>query len=194
MFLGLDLATNLGWCLGAGHDVPLFGSVRIPGEDDIGAFAQFYSRWATAKLEQLKAAHEALPPKLRVTERPMCIFEAPVLPAGRFNPHTQRLEKAQTSIATTRKLQGMAWETEKLCRDLGVDCREEFLQTIKKGLSGHGQADKTDMIRAARRAGIEARTSDEADAFGVWLVGGVFNYAKRHRAAWESKLYGAAPP
>lgn len=193
MFLGLDLATSLGWCQGAGHEVPAFGSVRIPGEDNIGAFADFYARWLSAKLDQLVSAYEALPAKLRPNMGPMVIFEAPTLPGAKFNRDTQRYEKAPTNIATTRKLQGLAWETEKQCYQRKIECREEFLQSVKKGLAGHGKADKIDMMRAAKRAGLDVTNSDEADAFGVWLVGGIRNYHKRHTQFWDQRIYGPAP-
>ena len=187
MILGLDIATNTGWCMGSGADTPALGSITMPSTgEEIGPFLDFYMRWLEAKLSLLKEAAAA------EKTAPLLVFEAPMLPKARWNPQTGRLEQAPTNITTTRKLQSLAGVTELLAFRAGVTVREEYLQTVKKGLTGNGKADKLDMMRGAKRAGLEPKTFDEADAFGVWLVGGVRKYAKKHAARWDRMMIGGA--
>lgn len=183
--LALDLGTNLGYCLGTGADNPRLGSVLLPTTgEDVGTYLDFYFRWLNAMLEQ-----EAIN---------LVVFEAPTLPGAKVDKETGKLIKAPTTIATTRKLQGLAGVTEMVVvqanKDLedaglpGVACREVFLQTAKKELGGHGRSDKDDMMLAAKRCGMNPRTFDEADAFGVWLVG-VRHYRKPFQHIWDQKLW-----
>lgn len=158
----------------------------------MGPFLDFYDRWFNMRLDVLIGAFEALPAAKRSPLGPIVIFEAPILPSTRFDPVKKIHVPAPTNIATTRKLQGLAGMTEMICHRRKVEVREEYLQTIKKGLAGNGRADKLDMIRAAKRAGLTDPTADEADAFGVWLIGGVRNYAKPFSRRWDALLYAPA--
>lgn len=187
MILALDLATNTGWCAGVGDSVPHVGHVKMPDtKEEIGPFGHFFEEWLIAKLEEYDPT--------------MVVFESPMLPKATWDSATQRMKQAPTNLATTRKLQGLAYAAEVVVYrrrraqlEAGhltpVDCREVFLQTVKKELGGSGTAGKPDMMAAAKRCGIPVKTFDEADAFGVWLVG-VRHYAKAYQQIWDQKLWG----
>ncbi len=179
MILGLDIASCTGWCMGDGSDLPLLGSISMPSTgDEIGPFLDFYDLWLNAKIALLKAAAEG------AGTEPLVVFEAPVLPSARFDREKGKLIKAPTSIVVTRKLQGLAGVTEMVCHRQKVPVREEFQQSVKLGLTGKGNADKLMCMAAAKRFGVAPANFDEADAFGVWLVGGVRKYAKKHAKRW----------
>lgn len=186
MILGLDIATSTGWCMGAGAEAPALGTITMPSTgDEIGPFLDFYQRWLMAKLDQLKTLAAA------EKSRPLVVFEAPFLPKAKFDRSTGKMSQAPTNIVTTRKLQSLSGLTEMLCYQAKVDVREEMLQTVKLGLAGHGRADKLDMMRAAKAYGVNPANFDEADAFGVWLVGGVRKYAKKHAPIWDKRRASA---
>lgn len=145
MQLALDLATQTGFCFGPADtgEVPVIGHIRMPKTGpDVGAFLCAWEDW--------------LNPWVREVEPTLIVFEAPIL-AG------------QTQIATTRKLQGMAGVTEMVGHRLGIEVAEVATSQVKKALTGNGRAEKADMMAAARHYGFDPQTSDEADAFGIWL-------------------------
>lgn len=177
MLLALDLATNTGWCAGDGSSDPELGTVRMPSTgEEIGPFGDFFERWLNIKLDELQPS--------------MVMFEAPLLPGAKIGDDGH-LVKAPTSIATTRKLQGLAWSVEVQCHRRRLEVREVYGATVKKELSGSGRGQKPDMMAAARRCGLAPKSFDEADAFGVWLVG-VRYYASKFRQRWDQRLYGPA--
>lgn len=179
MLLALDLATNTGWCAGSGEEDPELGSVRMPDTgEEIGPFGDFFERWLAIKLDELQPS--------------MVIFEAPLLPVARIDRDNGRLIQAPTTIATTRKLQGLAWSVEVQCYKRRLEVREVYGSTVKKELSGSGKGVKADMMAAAKRCGLAPKSFDEADAFGVWLVG-VRHYAKAFQQRWDQRLYGGRP-
>jgi len=178
MLLTLDLGAKTGWCAGRGDSLPTVGTIYLPATgEDIGAYA------AVARRELHLLIARFCPDIL--------VFEAPVLPSS-------------TTLATTRKLQGLAWQVELTCHDLGVTCQEEFLQSVKKTMTGSGNASKQMMVDAARRMGLTPRVyngrnrrgepeeqSDEADAAGIWLCG-LEHHASRYFHHWQSKALGRA--
>lgn len=194
MILALDLATSTGWCAGAGDASPAYGSVTMPDtKEEVGPFLDFFDRWLHRKItEVLEEAgvvtavgdYGTYPTDAKV----YLIFEAPVLPRARLD-NRGHLVQAPTTIATTRKLQGLAGVTEMVGVRRHLEVREVHLQTVKKELSGSGRGEKPDMIRAAKRCGLNPKNSDEADAFGVWLVG-VRHYAKQFQHTWDQRLWG----
>ena len=84
-----------------------------------------------------------------------CVFESPILPK-------------QTSLATVRKLSGLAWHTEFVCHRRGIEVAEVNVMTIK-AFMGNGWASKQDMDRAVRRYGFAPQSYDEADAIALRL-------------------------
>lgn len=180
MILALDLATSTGFCYGDGSQTPVVSTKRMQSTGkDVGAFAVDFWKFLDPLLE-------------RVQPR-VVIFEAPTLPAAKVNRATGELEGSAQNIHTLRKLYGLAAITEMACTFREITCRETSLNTVKKELAGHGHASKAQMMDAARRAGIELtpgdEAEDEADAFGVWLVG-VRHFAPEHSLAWDRRLWG----
>lgn len=175
MLLSFDLATQTGWCAGSGERTPELGSFRMPETgDDVGAFLSFFNRRVGLLFEDVQPT--------------MVVFEAPLLPKARIDERGH-LKQAPTTISTTRKLQGLAGVLEMVCHDRKIECREVHLQTVKKELAGSGQAEKADMMAAAKRCGLEPANFDEADAFGVWIVA-VRHYARQFQGLWDQRLYG----
>lgn len=178
MILTLDLGAKTGWCAGRGDVLPTVGTIYLPSTgDDCGAYGQVARR----ELHLIMARWSP----------DIVVFEAPVLPAT-------------TTLATTRKLQGLAFMVEVVCADLGVPCQEEFLQTIKKTMTGKGNASKQMMVDAARRMGLDPKVywgqnrfkereeqSDEADAAGIWLCG-LEHHASRYLHHWQALALGHA--
>lgn len=173
MLLALDLATKTGWCVGDGSQIPVTGLVTMPDTgEDVGPFLDFYLRWLNLKITD---------------ESPTTVMmEAPVM--ARAKLVAGKLVGAPQTIATTRKLQGLAGVTEMVAFQRGVKVREAAAATSKKTLTGNGRADKPDMVKIARRLGLPATISfDEADAFGAWLEG-VKYYAKPWWPMWLERL------
>lgn len=170
MLLTLDLATVLGYTVGAVADRGFkSGHYRLPSTGaDIGAFAAAYDGWLDSHLSLTG-----------VTE---VVFEAPVLPR-------------KTTLATVRKLSGLAWHTEWLCTNMGIKCYEAHLQSVKKAIGGHGRAQKSDMIRAVQSYGYDVTEENEADAIAVRL----YTIMTRHQElaadfGLEMGLLGANAP
>jgi len=93
MILALDLATVVGFALGDLRGVKISGSRRLPSTgDDIGLFACSFEDWLTIGLKRHR------PEKV--------VYEQPIM------------RGSDTTLATCRKLYGMAWETERVCRRL----------------------------------------------------------------------------
>lgn len=201
MLLTLDLATSTGYCMGDGSDLPSLGSVRMPDtKEDVGSFLDFFFRWFHRLVTDAQA--ECGPdlitrpgPYGAVLENPkdvIIVFEAPLLPRARIDPDPTkggRLIQAPVSIATTRKLQGLAGVAEMVAVQRGCLVEEVYGATIKKALGGSGRADKPDMMAAAQRCGMKPKIHDEADAFGVWIVA-MRAYARQYQHAWDQRLYG----
>lgn len=156
MLLTLDLATLTGFAFGPGDtgELPTIGSHRLPSTgDDVGRFLAAYRDWLVAKVSEV--------------EPELVVFEAPIL-------------ASVTTITVTRKLQGLAGVTEMVITDLNatyrklgaaeIEVAEVATTSVKKALTGSGRADKDQMIAGARLYGLNPSCSDEADAFGVWLL------------------------
>ena len=165
MLVALDLATQTGICFGAADtgEVPTLDHFRLPSTgDDVGRFLAAFE-------DQINTLIDRAAPTL-------IVFEAPVLPRAKFNPATKKVEGG-VSIITTRKLQGLAGELERIAFRQGIEIAEIQPAQVKQALTGKGNAKKPAMVAACRAFGLEPYTythqgedaSDEADAFGVWL-------------------------
>lgn len=165
MYLALDLATQTGICFGAADtgEVPTLEHFRLPSTgDEVGRFLAAFEDRVVELINRVCPT--------------LIIFEAPVLPRAKFNPVSKKVEGG-VSILTTRKLQGLAGELERIAFREGIECAEVQPSQVKMALTGKGNAKKPDMVRACRAFGLDPHTyqheradaSDEADAFGVWL-------------------------
>lgn len=139
--LTLDLSSNVGWSAGPAGGLFSSGAYRIPPTQDLGAYADAFDLW----LRKMLADH-------RVT---LCVFEAPILPK-------------HCSFDVVRKLTGLAWHTEWVCKQLEIECMEANNMRIKSFM-GSGRMTKDDMMEAVKRYGYDPKSFDEADAIAVRL-------------------------
>lgn len=157
--------------------MPELTSWKMPDTgDDVGTFLLFHRK----KLELL--IERIVPTQI--------VMEAPILPPAKYDSVKRRVVQF-TTLATTRKLQGLAGITEMVAVEKGIPICEVGGSTVKKELGGSGKADKADMMAVARKVGLAPKVHDEADAFGVWIVA-VRYFAKKHSPYWDRKLYGVA--
>lgn len=166
--LALDLAEKrTGFAIGSPDDDPVFGSHGLPSTGpDIGRMLVAFDAWLRLRIQGEDVA--------------LCVFEAPILTAGR------------THILTARKLMNLAGHTEFVCAQADIRCVEQNIATNKKQFTGRGDADKDMMITVARRYGWDVQNSDEADACALW-VGAVCTYAKAHAGRFQMGPLGARP-
>lgn len=143
--LSLDLATRTGWCAARAGDPVRVGTNRLPSTGkDMGTFLN---------------AHLDFMERAIINHRPdVVVYESPILRSG------------NTQIATLRKLYSLAGVTEMACANHGLKVFEVHLQTAKAMLAGTGRAQKHEMIKAARRRGVDVEDDNQADAFAVFLV------------------------
>jgi crossover junction endodeoxyribonuclease RuvC len=186
MILGLDVATRCGWAYGDGSALPTFGTYEgLPCGDDLRPYFRAFRNWLRDLILRLKAEAEAKGQTLRV------IFEAPVFPKPFIKQVPGRKPQIvqHASIKDRRRLYGLVAIVELVCGDLGVNPYEEPVQALKQALTGRGDAEKDDMVRAARKMGAAVQYHDEADAIAAWLIG-VRIYHRKHLHHWDALLYG----
>jgi len=162
MILGLDLATSTGFCYGDGASLPVVGTCRMPQTgEEVGPFLFHFETWLEETIEAVRPT--------------MIIFEAPIIRSD------------GSHIMTVRKLTGLAALVELVAHKRGVEVLETHISTVKRTLTGKGNAEKHEMIFFARKAGIVISAGfegqDEADAFGVW-VSAVLLHTK-HAGRWR---------
>lgn len=183
---------------------------------DYGAFFLYFRKWYAAQLERLVSTQERKNAEIRARNQAardkhgpnaeqeeedpvLVIYEAPILPDAvkEFDPVSRKMvRKGGTNIETTIKLQGLVAMVEVEVAAMIEAGRPVVIyscanSSAKKALGGTGRADKGDMVFAARRAGIDLSPGkegrDEADAFGVWLVGLAW-YAPHLRERWDAAI------
>lgn len=180
-----DLATASAVCYGRPDVTPTVEAVRAPVTGtDLGLFAKFYWLWFNRILDRL---YDLLEPE----ETILVAFEAPILMgAGKRKDGTVG---PMTTLATTRKLQSLGVLLELACElhAARTVVRECNVASLKKEITGSGHADKSLMVLAARRAGIELppgkEAMDGADCFAAFVLA-VRHWAPEHRAAWDRRL------
>lgn len=148
--LALDLATNIGFALGDLGGVKLSGSRKLPATgDDVGRFARAFSTWLQIGLKRHM-------PTVVVYEQPL-------------------LRSNGTSLATCRKLYGMAWEVERVCaeNEFRIPVKEVNISDWRVHFLGRGNVPrKSDEAKKAvmRMCGIRGwapQDFDQADALGI---------------------------
>jgi len=180
MLLALDLATTTGWAVGDGHDDPELGHVTMPSTgEEVGPFADFFERWLNMMIDEWSPTR--------------IIMEAPYLPRAKID-EDGKLKQPETTMMTTRKLQGLTVLTEMTAYRRGkIPITESAAITVKKTSTGYGGASKEDMVLIAKRLGYANATYDESDALGVWLDG-VKNYVPTFWPLWLGKLQNVRRP
>lgn len=161
--IGLDLATRSGICEGDGSKLPEVDHVQLPGaaDGDRGPMFHTFRRWIEHRIERAR-------PRGRV----LVIHEQPILPKAFIKWIGGKPQIIYpTKLETTLTLQGLVGVLEELCYGMGVELAHVDVPSVKKEVTGRGDADKTDMTHIARKVGLNVTVDDEADAFGVWLLG-----------------------
>ena len=154
--LTLDIATVTGWA--AWRPEPGFesGVFRIDTSDlGTGEFGVRYSEWLRAKLADIQPDD--------------VVFEAPILPRP-----SKKKPKASISIGTLRRLYGLVFVTEAVCREAGVaegHIWEANQSTVVKHFTGHAggkrEERKARTIAACRELGWDPEDHNEADALAI---------------------------
>jgi Holliday junction resolvasome RuvABC endonuclease subunit len=151
--LGLDLATRTGFAVGLPDEAPRFGTVVLPSSgQDVGAFAIAFGEWLNAMLD-------AELPQVVLYEQPS-IF-------------------SKTTPATLIKLNGLAYDCERICKMRRFRCYMVNPSRLKKFFAGNGRAQKQDMIDVARREGWPVQDDNQADACAIFAYG-VHCFAPAH--------------
>jgi hypothetical protein len=177
--LALDLATRFGWCAGDGQALPEVGYVDLPPASGNIRGPMFLAlrRWLIAKIRELRADGSDL---AMVFEQP--IMPKPFLKAGQII--------MPTSINTTLTLQGLVAIAQGVAEEAGLIYGHVDVSSVKKELAGFGGAAKADMVFVARKVGLTIAVHDEADAFGVWLVG-LRTHNRPASAKFDQMIWGA---
>jgi Holliday junction resolvasome RuvABC endonuclease subunit len=175
MIFALDLATQTGWCAGSGEQSPELGSFKMPDtKEEIGPFLDYFFKKMNKLFDEYQPS--------------VVVFEAPFLPRAKID-EDGHLRQAPTTVATLRKLQGLAGVLEMVCYQRTLDVYEVNLGSVKSAMGGNRGAGKPDIMAAAKRCGMDPKNYDEADAFGVWIVA-MRHHAKQFQQIWDQRLYG----
>lgn len=181
MLWGLDLAGRIGSCWGTGETLPQVEHLQLPAPgEDLGRYLSLARRWFIGRVEDIKPD--------------LVMIEAPILPKPIIKWSGQPFKSHPiiiwpTKLETTRPLQGLTGMVEMECYDRGIPVEEAQPGEVKQQLTGHGRANKDDMVRAARKMGLDIAVHDEADAAGVWLVA-VRYHARHHLHRFDRLLWG----
>lgn len=149
--LALDLATCTGFALGSLADgVIEYGSHRLPKTgEDVGLFLIHH--------------RDTLDRLIARTKPDELIFESPALFGAK-----------KTTLATLRKLYGLAGVTEMVAMEAGITCFEENIETITThflgkgpGVPRRGDARKEATVKRCRERGWPTRDDNQADALAL---------------------------
>ena len=163
--IGLDLATAAGFAIGEPGGEPRFGTHLLPSTgEDVGAFGVAFEDW--------------LSPLIKAERPEVVLYEAPSM-------------FAKSTPATVIKLNGLAYDAEKICKRLGVRCFKVNPSKLKKFFTGRGNAKKPDMVATAKRYGWRVLDDNAADACAVWAWGVFCFAAPEHRKRFELGPIGA---
>lgn len=145
--LAIDAATRFGYAFSMPGDPPCsmeHGSVQLPSKEGEGAVFAAYDAW-------LKGALARWQPRL-------VIYEAPFL------------DQHKTSIQTATRLIGLGVLTVKCCHEAQVYRVEKVENgTIKRFITGHGHAEKIQVIEAVKKYGFNPEDDNAADAIAIFL-------------------------
>jgi hypothetical protein len=164
MIIGLDLATRLGWCIGAPGTVPRSGSFRLkmPSEPIDTALLNLFRFLEREFNEKI--------PSLVIAEKKLSIAAQLKLTNNEANIDFQCSLHAVTRL---------------ICRLFGVPCISVADSTIRKHLLGRGKlgdrkSTKAAVVARCKLIGLIERTApdddDRSDAVAAW------EYACAHHA------------
>lgn len=148
--LTLDLATEIGWCLGRPGEEPRWGVFRLPKGTGVkvGQYGAAFHRW--------------LYPLLKAEQPELVAFEAPM--QGGFG---------QSTFATKHKLGGLCFYAETLCALVNIPAYQVDAGTWKAAVCGNGRINK-DMkpyppTESLAQRGWDVQNHNAADAVCIWL-------------------------
>lgn len=144
----LDIATQMGWCVGAPGEVPRSGTLRLArkGAPDEAVFGGMMS-WLGALLTESRFAR--------------VVFEAPVGPGM----------AGKTNFATMRRLTGLCAISEAVCHQTQHPVYQASAASVRKVVLGNGRPKdaKAAVMAEIRARGFDPADDNEADAIAGWI-------------------------
>lgn len=153
VIMALDLATNIGWCVGEPGSTPRAGSYRLPSTgDDVGRFLDHFSDWLVYTLGETKPTD--------------VFYESPFV-------------GAKTARKTAMKLMSLCGHTELIATRRRLPCSEATGSEVTKYFIGRArfqhdnptvrrQMKKDAVIGKCRKLGWQVPDDDAADAAALW--------------------------
>lgn len=176
---GLDVATTTGLAILEGDKCLHWEAHRPKGKDDCEIF-HGYRTWLRSTLVAFGVEHvgmeEPLPTNLEKTE---IVFSQ----SDAFSSKARKIKRPMTSMATYRRLYGLAAHTREICFALNIpveevnqrEWRHAFLgvRGAPKGTSDSSAWLKDRAVQQCQRIGFQINKKDAAEAAGVafWLQG-----------------------
>lgn len=146
--LFLDIATQMGWCMGAPGARPTSGTRRLgrKGAPDEAVFGDMLS-WLGELLTEARFAR--------------VVFEAPVGPGM----------AGKTNFKTMRRLNGLCAIAEAVCHQTRHPVFQASAASIRKVVLGNGRPKdaKAAVMAEMRARGFDPSDDNEADAIAGWL-------------------------
>lgn len=138
--LALDQALTTGWAIRDDSGEIYFGHVRLRQTRHPGSVFAHFRAWL------LKMVEDWEPDKI--------VCECPV---GKFYKAVQMGAGLRAVVA-------------QVAEECGLPFDDVAPKSVKKHITGNGNASKTDMLKRIRELGHDVGTSDEADAVGILLT------------------------
>jgi len=142
MILALDISLNTGVAIGAGGNLT-FGSYCFRRySKDCALLARGFGSWLNKLIEDNEFTSVAI-------ERPF------------FSPKTAKAGYL---------LNGMSWEAHKVAHYHGLPRSDYSPMTVKKFITGKGNAKKPEMMAVIKSMGYDIQDDNQADAVGILLM------------------------
>ena len=174
---GLDPASRLtGWATSSG-DIPLAGvwPMKQCG-DDLGMMVDLFDQFLSIHIDRFH-------PDVFVVEGPILIV----------NHHPKAGNRPTDTPGKLRKLYGLNSHIQFVCKRRGIVYQEETLQALKRELTGKSNGEKAEMVRVARRIGIELPDGpgeeDAADGVAACLIG-IRRYVPLSSRRFDQLIHG----
>lgn len=143
--LALDISTHTGAAWDGPRGVPLLATWDAPQAFDPEDYGTRYA-----------AFRQWLVPMVGMIKPEILAFEAPL--------------PRQSNARVARLLLGLAAHAEEIGSAAEIEVIEKNVKTIKAFWTGHGSADKADMMFRCRQLGWQIKNDHEADAAGLWAL------------------------
>jgi Holliday junction resolvasome RuvABC endonuclease subunit len=150
-YLGLDLGTYAGYCL------------LIVGDDKTKTFCAVSGAWD----HSIKAGHDSPALKFLKFEKNL----EGVLALGVDRVFYENVLFMHSSTEASHAFGAFKAKMMEVCDRYGVPYQSIGVGTVKKCITGKGNANKDKVIAAVRARGYEPQSDDEADAIAIALTG-----------------------